>query len=91
MLTCTFWAPRTARGEWQAHTIRQGDGSVRGTFYIAPNGNDRNQGTFAEPFQTLQRAREAVRCSSLSCSGEEASRTDPTAENTPSRPYSSIE
>jgi len=32
-----------------------------GTFYIAPNGKDDSKGSFAEPFQTLDRGREAVR------------------------------
>lgn len=31
------------------------------TFYVAPNGNDGNPGTETQPFQTLERARTAVR------------------------------
>jgi hypothetical protein len=30
-------------------------------FYVAPNGNDAHPGTKAEPFATLERARDAVR------------------------------
>ena len=30
-------------------------------FYVAPNGNDANSGTAAEPFATVAKARDAVR------------------------------
>ncbi|MCX6873505.1 MAG: hypothetical protein NTW21_06815 [Verrucomicrobia bacterium] len=30
-------------------------------FHVAPNGNDANAGTAAQPFATLERARDAVR------------------------------
>ncbi|MEM6260030.1 MAG: right-handed parallel beta-helix repeat-containing protein [Planctomycetota bacterium] len=34
-----------------------------GTYYVAPDGDDANPGTAAEPFATLERARDAVRAS----------------------------
>ena len=34
---------------------------LRADFYVAPTGSDRNEGTEAEPFSTLERAREAIR------------------------------
>ena len=30
-------------------------------FYVSPNGNDADNGTFEQPFETLERAREAIR------------------------------
>jgi parallel beta-helix repeat protein len=35
--------------------------AVNGSFYIAPDGNDNNDGTIEKPFATLARARNAVR------------------------------
>ncbi len=36
-------------------------GAARADFYVAPNGNDANPGTALRPFQTLEKARDAVR------------------------------
>ncbi len=35
--------------------------SACGDFYVAPTGNDRNEGTKEKPFATLERARDAIR------------------------------
>ena len=37
------------------------DNSSKGDFYVATDGDDRNPGTLARPFRTVERARDAVR------------------------------
>jgi len=39
-------------------------------FYVAPNGNDANPGTEAQPFRTIERARTAVRAATASQTGD---------------------
>lgn len=36
-------------------------GTTDGTFYVSPSGSDSNPGTLSQPFQTIEKAREAVR------------------------------
>ena len=44
-----------------AHGLVLGAAQMEPDYYVAPNGNDANPGTKAEPFATLSRARDAVR------------------------------
>ena len=44
--------------------------AVQATFYVAPGGNDSNPGTEAQPFATIEKARQAVRAINKSMSGD---------------------
>ncbi|GAA1287210.1 hypothetical protein GCM10009634_36320 [Saccharothrix xinjiangensis] len=44
--------------------------ATQATYYVAPDGNDANAGTIAAPFRTVQRARDVVRATKGSMSGD---------------------
>ena len=44
--------------------------ATQATYYVAPDGNDGNDGTIASPFKTLQRARDVVRTINANMTGD---------------------
>jgi len=42
-------------------TVNAQEASIQATYYVSPGGNDRNAGTEAAPFKTIEMARNAVR------------------------------
>ncbi|MFE9751050.1 RICIN domain-containing protein [Saccharothrix saharensis] len=48
----------------------QASAAVQATYYVAPTGDDGNPGTIAAPFRTVQRARDVVRATKGTMSGD---------------------
>jgi uncharacterized protein YjdB len=44
--------------------------TVQETYYVAPDGNDSNPGTLAQPFQTIQKARDLIRSQNGNMTGD---------------------
>lgn len=69
-----FWmyAKRGGRGAMAGlFLLVAGAGAaVQATFYVSPTGSDVNAGTKAEPFKTLEKARDAVRALNKSMTGD---------------------
>src|SRR5688500_1334713 len=61
---------RTFRPALEALETRAVPAPMQATFYVSPKGRDTNPGTFARPFLTPQRARDAVREVNADMSGE---------------------
>ncbi|WP_123747146.1 RICIN domain-containing protein [Saccharothrix texasensis] len=48
----------------------QASAATQATYYVAPDGNDANPGTITAPFKTVQRARDVVRTTNASMTGD---------------------
>jgi len=46
---------------WCATSTQVEEAAIQSTYYVSPSGNDRNAGTEASPFKTIEKVRNAVR------------------------------